>query len=161
MKTFKIIKKIKEERKEYYHFLLSGKFKKAIYKKYAFILKIKSKLKYKIYIEILNSFENYLIKFGILNVFNIENIVIGKSKENEKIKSLKYEIKEIKFNKLNEFENDKKIEKFIKDNFNTISIKQYFYHQIYTFIKLYINQFNIVKSKIIFKCKKYTKYFDK
>ena len=52
---------------------------------------------------------------------------------------------------MNEFENDKKIEKFIKDNFNTISIKQYFYHQIHTFIKLYINQFNTFKSKLIFK----------
>ena len=46
-----------------------------------FILKIKSKLKNKIYIEIPNSFENYLIKFGILNAFIIENIVIGESKE--------------------------------------------------------------------------------
>ena len=52
---------------------------------------------------------------------------------------------------MNEFENDKKIEKFIKDNFNTISIKQYFYHQIHTFIKLYINKFNPFKSKLIFK----------
>ena len=52
---------------------------------------------------------------------------------------------------MNEFKNDKKIEKFIKDNFNTIGIKEYFYHQIHTFIKLYINQFNIFKSKLIFK----------
>ena len=48
-----------------------------------FILKIKSKLKNKIYIEIPNSFEIYLIKFEILIAFNIENIAIGKSKENE------------------------------------------------------------------------------
>jgi hypothetical protein len=32
----------------------------------------------KIYIEIPNSFENYLTKFGILNAFNIENIVFEK-----------------------------------------------------------------------------------
>jgi len=116
----------------------------------------------KIYIEIPNSFENYLTKFGILNAFNIENIVHGESNENEisnsaKIRNvpmlpleLETDIKN-EFNKLNEFKNDKEIEKFIKDNFNSIGIKEYSYHQVHTFIKLYISQFNTFKSKLIFK----------
>ena len=37
----------------------------------------------KIYIEIPNCIENYLTKIGILNVFNIENIVLGELKTNE------------------------------------------------------------------------------
>ncbi len=55
------------------------------------------------------------------------------------------------FNKLNEFNDDKEIEKFIKDNFNSIGIKEYSYHQVHTFIKIYISQFNTFKSKLIFK----------
>jgi hypothetical protein len=116
----------------------------------------------KIYIEIPNSFENYLTKFGILNAFNIENIVLGESNENEISNSaniinvpmlpLELEPKIRKeFNKLNDFNDDKEIEKFIKDNFNSIGIKEYSYHQVHTFIKLYISQFNTFKSKLIFK----------
>ncbi len=37
----------------------------------------------KIYIEVPNIFENYLKKFGILNAFNIENIVLGEPKQNK------------------------------------------------------------------------------
>ena len=221
-KSFKIIKMIKEEGKEYYHFPLGGKLtKNAIYQKiYNLFQKIKNKSKkksknnnddeeysefnnvaihldlietketnlineflfsflitkfyaineniiyipnnIKIYIEIPNSFENYLTKFGILNAFNIENIVLGESNENEisnsaKIRNvpmlpleLETDIKN-EFEKLNELKNDKEIEKFIKDNFNSIGIKEYSYHQVHTFIKLYISQFNTFKSKLIFK----------
>ena len=37
-----------------------------------------------IYIEIPNSFENYLTKYRILNIFGIENIVFGETKKSEK-----------------------------------------------------------------------------
>ena len=127
-----------------------------------FISIIKSKLKNKIYIEIPNSFENYLTKFGILNAFNIENIVLGESNEKEISNSarirnvpmlpleLEPEIRN-KFNKLNEFNDDKEIEKFIKDNFNSIGIKEYSYHQVHIFIKIYTSQFNTFKSKLTLK----------
>jgi hypothetical protein len=41
----------------------------------------------------------------------------------------------------------KEIELFIKDNFNSIGIKEYSYHQINTFIKLYISQFDSFEGK--------------
>jgi len=37
----------------------------------------------KIYVEVSNSFENYLKKFGILNVFEIKNIALGELPELE------------------------------------------------------------------------------
>ena len=87
----------------------------------------------KIYIEIPNSFENYLKKFGILNAFNIENIVLGESKQNKtsnvanilNISMLPLELKSDirkKFKRLNGIDDNKEIEKFIKDN---IGIKDY------------------------------------
>lgn len=51
---------------------------------------------------------------------------------------------------MNGFENDKEIEKFIKDNFESIGIKEYSFHQVQTFIKLYISQFNMFDSKLKF-----------
>ena len=115
----------------------------------------------KIYIEIPNSFENYLNKFGILNTFNIDNIVLGEPNPNEKnmqtnityVPMLSLELdKNTKkeFKKLKGFEDDKQIEKFIKDNFNNINIKEYSYHQVETFIKLFISQFNMFTSNIKF-----------
>ena len=87
----------------------------------------------KIYIEIPNSFENYLKKFGILNAFNIENIVLGESKQNKtsnaanilNISMLPLELKSDirkKIKRLNGIDDNKEIEKFIKDN---IGIKDY------------------------------------
>ena len=115
----------------------------------------------KIYIEVPNSFENYLTKFGILNAFNIENIVLGEQVQNEtssitnitNVSMLPLELdKNIreKFKTLNGFENDKDIENFIKDNFNSLEIKEYSYHQVQTFIKLYLSQFNMFNSKLAF-----------
>ena len=115
----------------------------------------------KIYIEIPNSFENYLNKFGILNTFNIDNIVLGEPNPNEKnietnitnVPMLSLELDENtkkEFKKLMGFENDKQIEKFIKDNFNNINIKEYSYHQVETFIKLFISQFNMFTSNLKF-----------
>ena len=130
----------------------------------------------KIYIEIPNSFEDYLTKFGILNAFNRINITIDESKQNgiNNVPMLPLDlenepkIREI-FKKLNGFEKDEEIENFIKEK---IGIKEYSYHQIKTFIKLYISQFKSFESKIKFtnsggditqKCIQYfaesTKYF--
>ena len=134
----------------------------------------------KIYIEVPNSFEDYLTKFGILNAFKIENIILGESKQNEtnnaenilNIPMLPLELEsdiKIKFKKSIGTDDNKEIEQFIKDN---IGIKDYSYHQVDTFIKLYISQFNAFESKIKFtnsgedktqKCIQYfaetTKYF--
>ena len=131
----------------------------------------------KIYIEVPNSFENYLTKFGILNAFNLENIIFGESKQNETdVSMLPLELEENirkQFERLNGFKNDREIEKFIKDTFNSMGIKEYSYHQVQTFIKLYINQFDSFEGTLKFtnskgeditkKCIEYfansTKYF--
>ena len=131
----------------------------------------------KIYIEVPNSFENYLTKFGILNAFNLENIIFGESKQNETdVPMLPLELEENirkQFERLNGFKNDKEIEKFIKDTFNSTGVKEYSYHQVQTFIKLYINQFDSFTGTLKFtnskgeditkKCIEYfsnsTKYF--
>lgn len=70
---------------------------------------------------------------------------------------------------MNGTDDNKEIEKFIKDN---IGINEYSYHQVETFIKLYISQFDSIGKKLRFtnsnenitqKCIKYfadsTKYF--
>ena len=106
-----------------------------------------------IYIEVPNSFENYFIKFGILNVFKVENIVLEETKQNEiynteniiNVARLPLELDENirnQFRILNGFTKDKEIEEFIKKNFKSIGIKEFSYHQIQTFIKLYISQFS-------------------
>ena len=246
-KSFKIIKKINEEGKNYYHFPLGGKLtKNDIYEKiFELFKKIKKETKLKnddtnnepkdknnkeeldkfdeeysefnnvaihldlietkeislineflfsflitkfytnneniiyipnnikIYIEVPNSFENFLSKFGILNAFKRENIIIGKLKEKEpnqlpnveNVEMLPLELEpEIRkqFKRLNEFKNDAEIEKFIIDNFNSIGIKEYSYHQVQTFIKLYISQFGQFEKKVKFKndsVQKFIRYF--
>ena len=96
----------------------------------------------KIYVEIPNSFENYLSKIGILKVFKIENIELGKlpklDLDKETIKLFKIMIGK---------ETNEQIEEFIKKN---IGIKEYSYHQVQTFIKLFISQFNIFDGKVKF-----------
>jgi len=134
----------------------------------------------KIYIEVPNSCEDYLTKFGILNAFNRENIVLGELKKEEINTNghivnvtmeplyLEEDIRE-KFNKLNGINKNEDIEKFIKTD---IGLKGYSYHQIKTFIALYISQFDSINQKIKFtnsdgditkECIKYfadsTKYF--
>ena len=52
-----------------------------------------------------------------------------------------------KFKILNGTDDNKEIEQFIKDN---IGIKDYSYHQIQTFIKLYKSQFDAFKGKLKF-----------
>ena len=94
----------------------------------------------KIYVEIPNSFENYLIKFGILNVFEINNIALGSLPKLE----LEEYIKQI-FNKMIGKNTNEEIEEFIKEN---IGIEEYSYHQVKTFIKIFISQFNIFGGKL-------------
>ena len=96
----------------------------------------------KVYVEIPNSFENYLTKYGILNVFEKEHIELGKL---PKLK-LEEDIKQI-FKRMIGKETNEEIEEFIKKN---IGIKEYSYHQVQTFIKLFIRQFSIFKTKIKF-----------
>ena len=71
------------------------------------------------------------------------------------------------FTKLNGYENNEQIEEFIKKN---IGIEEYSYHQVQTFIKLFVSQFSMIEGKAFFlkseqieKCIEYfaksTKYF--
>ena len=90
-----------------------------------------------IYVEVPNSPENYLKKFGILNVFTIENIKLGELLPLE----LESNIRK-KFKQLNGIETNEDIERFIKEKFNEINIKEFSYYQIQTFIKLYISLFD-------------------
>ena len=105
-----------------------------------------------IYIEVPNSFENYLTKFGILKAFNRENIIFGESEQNEiDVSMIPLELEENirkEFKRLNGFKDDKDIENFIKRSFKSIGFKEYSYHQVHTFIQLYISEF---KGKLEFK----------
>jgi len=90
-----------------------------------------------IYVEVPNSSENYLKKFGILKVFNVKNIELGELENlqlDEKIRE--------KFEKLNNKKENDEIQDFIKKNFEKIGIYEYSYHQVNTFIKLYLNLFD-------------------
>jgi len=98
----------------------------------------------KIYVEIPNSFENYLSKVGILNLFKIDNITLGNLPKLELDEGVKKTF-QIMLGK--EAETDEQIEKFIKDNIN---LKEYSYYQIQTFINLFISQFEIFNGKIKF-----------
>ena len=116
-----------------------------------------------IYIEIPNCLgENYLEKVGILNLFKIENIVLGefKSRNKKNITNIKMDdlklpkkIRDIFKNMLgftnkNEDEENKEIEDYIK---SIIGIKDYSFHHIQTFIKLFISQYSKFGDKIVFK----------
>ena len=98
----------------------------------------------KIYIEIPNSFENYLTKYGILNAFGVENIIFGeltKNKKNDNITNIKMLDLDLEenlrniFKRMIEKEKNEDIEQFIKQN---IGIQDYSYHQVQTFIKLFM-----------------------
>ena len=114
----------------------------------------------KIYIEIPNGFSNYLKKIGILNIFPIKNIVLGELKQNIQNNinninmdglSLDKETRGIIKNMLG-FENkkeedeNKEIEKFIREKIGN----EYSYHQVQTFIKLFISQYKKFNGKIKF-----------
>jgi len=91
-------------------------------------------------VEIPNSFENYLTKYGILNIFDIEFIELGKLPKLE----LEENIKQI-FKRIIGTETNEQIEEFIKEN---IGIKEYSYHQVQTFIKLFISQLSLLNTKL-------------
>ena len=106
-----------------------------------------------IYIEIPNCFDDYLTKIKILNVFNIENIVLGEVKKSKQknITSIKMsalelepEIKNI-FKRLIGKETNEEIEEFIKNN---LGVKEYSYHQVQIFIKIFISQFRMLENVI-------------
>ena len=94
----------------------------------------------KIYVEVPNSFENYFSKYGILNEFKKVYIELGNLPELE----LENDIKK----KFERILGDEQIEEFIK---NHIGIEKYSYHQVTTFIKLFLSQFSFFDSKIILK----------
>ena len=89
-----------------------------------------------IYIEVPNCFENYLSKYDILNIFKKEHITIF----NRPPFNFPLEI----------INSNDDIKKFVEDNFKKIGVTKYTYHQINIFIKLFVSQFNIFKSKIKF-----------
>ena len=94
-----------------------------------------------IYIEIPNCFEDYLSKFGLLKIFNIENITFNN------IPSFNFP-KEIikKFDRMLDVNNNEKLRLFVEKN---ISIKKYSYYQINIFIKIFISQFDKIGKKLI------------
>ena len=96
----------------------------------------------KIYVEIPNSFENYLVKYGILNVFPNEHIELGKLPKLE----LDDDTKNI-FKRIIEKDENDDIEAFIREN---IGLPNYSYHQVVTFIKLFISQFSLFNTKLKF-----------
>ena len=100
--------------------------------------------KIKIYIEIPNSFDDYLSKVGILKIFKIDKIKLGKLPELDLDDSVK---KKFKIMLGEEAKTIEQIDKFIKNNIN---LKEYSYYQIHTFIKLFISQFEIFNGQIKF-----------
>ena len=95
-----------------------------------------------IYIEIPNCFENYLSKFGILNLFNLENIEL----DNMPKFDLPIDIISI-FERMLGYKTNEEIEEFVK---KYIGIEKYSFHQIQMFIKLFISQYNMFNSKLKF-----------
>ena len=98
-----------------------------------------------IYIEIPNCFEDYLSKFGILKIFNRENISLSK------IPGLDLPQSIIKiFARMLEKKSNKEIEIFIKEK---MKLEVYSYHQVQIFIKLFISQYSKFEGKLTFKSK--------
>ena len=107
------------------------------------------------YIEIPNCFTNYLTKIGLLNVFDIENIVLGEKKTNiqKNITNINMEHLELDENTRAIFKNmidtdkNEEIEVYIKSK---IGLTEYSYHQVHTFIKLFISQYSKIEGKLNF-----------
>jgi len=98
-----------------------------------------------IYIEVPNCFEDYLSKFGILSIFNKENITVNnmpKFNYPENIINL--------FKRMLEINTNDGIQKFVSKYFEKIDIKKYSFHQINMFIKLFISQYSKFKGKLTF-----------
>ena len=95
-----------------------------------------------IYIEIPNCFEDYISKFGILSIFNKENITF------ENMPQFNYSDKITKlFTHMLEKKTNPEIQEFVK---KYIGLTKYSYHQINIFIKLFISQYSKFDEKIYF-----------
>ena len=95
-----------------------------------------------IYIEIPNCFENYLSKFGILNIFKRENISLSEIPKLDLPKNM-IEI----FYRMLGYKTNESIESFIKSK---IGLDKYSYHQVQIFIKLFISQYSKFNGKLKF-----------
>ena len=95
-----------------------------------------------IYIEIPNCFEDYLSKFGILKIFNRENISLSEIPKLDLTKNI-IDI----FSQMLDYNSNEQIEKFIKEK---IGIHIYSFHQVQIFIKLFISQYSKFKGKLHF-----------
>ena len=96
-----------------------------------------------IYIEIPNCFKDYLLQFGILNIFPRKHLTLAKKPDLD----LSKEMITI-FQRMVELKTNKEIkEKFLNTYMKN---KNYSYYQIIIFIKLFISQYNKFKSKLIF-----------
>ena len=95
-----------------------------------------------IYIEIPNSFENILSKYGILKFFERKNITL------DKMPKLNLSEDEINiFKKILGYDNIDMIKQFIKNN---IGMENYTYFQVRIFINIFISQFNMFSDRIKF-----------
>ena len=95
-----------------------------------------------IYIEIPNCFENYLSKFGMLNIFERKNISLSNIPKLDLPKNM-IDI----FSLMLDYKTNEKIEEFIKDK---IGLEKYSYHQVKIFINLFISQYSKFNGKLKF-----------
>ena len=95
-----------------------------------------------IYIEIPNCFENYLSKFGILNIFKFENISLSEIPKLD----LPQNMIDI-FSLMLDYKTNDKIEEFIKGK---IGLEKYSYHQVKIFTNLFISQYSKFNGKLKF-----------
>ena len=95
-----------------------------------------------IYIEIPNCFEDYLSKFGILNIFKLDNISLN----NIPILDLPKDIINI-LSLILGFKSTKEIDNFIKEN---IQIEKYSYYQVKIFINIFISIYGKFNRKVNF-----------
>ena len=94
-----------------------------------------------IYIEIPNSFDDYLSNFCVLNIFKKENITLKQLPEFNYSKDIISTFKKL----LDNIDSNEKIKQFVKDN---IGITEYSFHQINIFIKLFTSQFMNFTGKL-------------
>ena len=97
-----------------------------------------------LYIEIPNSFKDFISNYGILKFFKRDNDIITI----ENLPELNLPDDKINlFKNMLGINNNKEIYQWLKKN---IKIKRYSYHQIHTFINLFICQYNIFKGEKIY-----------
>ena len=92
-----------------------------------------------IYIEIPNCFENYLSQFGLLNIFNRENITF----ETRPDFNYGQDVIDI-FKQMLKIDSNPGIQDYVKKN---MGFDKYSFHQINIFIKIFISQFKKLGKK--------------